>query len=111
AGFSEGSGIYGDSDSDLARRLDGIKAAGGRWLRIDVMWSGIEGTRGSFNWSEPDRLVNAATAGGIQVLAILDFTPSWARPAGTSDHWGPTATTAFANFAKTAVNHYRGKVS
>src|SRR5688572_1836799 len=50
AGFSEGSAILWDSDSELARRLDGIKATGATWVRIDIRWPDVEWAKGSFNW-------------------------------------------------------------
>lgn len=109
-GFAEGSGVVGDSDAELARRLDGIAATGARWIRIDFDWSGLEPSRGSFDWGYMDRIVNAATARGIKVLAILAYTPAWARPGGTGTHYPPTNPADFANFARATVDHYAGVV-
>ena len=43
----------------MARQLDGSKQVGAGWLRTDFKWSVIEGTKGTFNWSLYDRVLNA----------------------------------------------------
>jgi hypothetical protein len=109
AGFSEPS-LFWDSDADLARQLDGITATGARWLRIDVSWAMVEGTRGQFSWSAVDRVVNAARARGLSVLGELDFTPAWARPAGTTQMYPPTNPQDFVTFARAAVTHFGANI-
>jgi hypothetical protein len=111
AGFSEGSSILWDSDADLARRLDGIAASGATWLRVDVDWSVIEPSQGSYSWSVVDRVVNGARARGLRVLGILTYTPGWARPAGTNNHTPPSNPQDFATFSGAAVAHFAGAVS
>src|SRR5262249_50748741 len=105
-GFSEGSSILGDSDADLVRRLDGMVAAGAQWLRPDFDWSGPQPSPTTFDWGATDRIVSRAVARGLKVDAILAYTPSWARPAGTDTHYPPTDPATFAAFARAAVQHY-----
>ena len=91
----------------LGRQLDGVAASGSHWLRVDFMWSGIEAAgRGQYSWDAADRLVAAANARGIHLLAMAAYTPAWNRPAGTTDHYQPTDPTAYAEFVRAAAARY-----
>ncbi len=106
AGFTEGSAILGNHDRELARHLDGIAATGAQWLRVDVRWPDVERTRGRFDWGSVDRIVRAARARGLRILATLDYTPKWARPAHTDEKTPPTNPEDFAQFAAAATRHF-----
>ena len=106
AGFSEPV-IFWDSDADLATQLNGIAATGAGWLRIDVGWGLAEWNGpGVFDWSLIDRVVAAARARNLSILGVLDATPPWARPAGTTQWYPPTNPADFATFAQAAVQHF-----
>ena len=94
---------------ELAKELDAAKAAGAQWLRVDVDWSRIEGTRNQFDWANTDRVVNAARSRGLLVLAVVTYTPTWAQdpalPANTP-HARPASAEVFATFAAQAARHY-----
>lgn len=87
--------------------------AGMRWVRVMAFpWDEIEPVRTSppsYNWSSVDEesLLNAR-ANGMEPIAIVHFTPSWAQAyAGVS--CGPIradAMNAFAQFLKAAVARY-----
>jgi hypothetical protein len=95
------------SDAVMARELDGVAATGSRWLRVDFPWSSLEaGGRGRYNWAQADRLVTAANARGIHLLAMVAYTPTWDRPANTNDHYQPTDPTAYAEFMRAAAQRY-----
>src|SRR5947208_3285330 len=79
-----------------------MAATGAKWLRFDFDWTGIEPQQGSFNWQPIDRVVDAASTLGIQVLALPSYTPSWVRPAGTTDKTPPTNPADFARFVGAA---------
>ncbi len=67
----------------------------------------VEGTRGSFNWSLYDRLVAAATNRGLRIVAVLAYSPGWARTApGTDDKYPPSSVADYAAFARKAVERY-----
>lgn len=113
-GISPGAPLMGESDTDLARDLDAIRASGAGWIRVGSDWSIIEGTRGAFNWASTDRVVDAARARGLQVLGLVLFTPRWAQdpsvPAGNT-HGRPASATAFGTFAGQAAAHFAGRIS
>ena len=89
-----------------AQDLNMIQAAGGKFVRMDCVGTGIETTAGQYNWAGFGRgsLVNACTARGIRVLYILDYGNNLYGSDPTSAAWRP----AFANFAAAAAGHYRG---
>jgi hypothetical protein len=109
AGFAEGYTLLWGSDTELNQRLDGIAATGATWLRVDFDWSVAQPSASSWNWGPIDRVVNAARARGLRVLALLTYTPVWARPPGTSDKNPPTNVADFATFARAAVQRYQPK--
>jgi hypothetical protein len=95
------------NDADLASLLDGVAATGSHWLRADFAWSSLEfAGRGRYSWGPADRLVAAANARGIHLLAMVAYTPTWDRPPGTTDHYQPTDPTAFAEFVQAAAHRY-----
>lgn len=75
-------------------------------VRVDFDWSAIEEEPGQFNWSYPDRLVQAARARNMEVLALLSYTPGWARPPRTDSHVPPLNVAHFGEFARNAATRY-----
>jgi hypothetical protein len=106
-GISLGAGVFGLDPSALRSTFSAIRAAGASMVRIDVPWPMVEPEPGQFTWSTVDGVVDAASAAGLQVLAILDYTPSWARPAScqSSSKCAPADPSAFGAFAGAAARH------
>lgn len=107
AGFSPGAAFLWGDAHDVERDLDGMRDAGSAWVRIDIDWSLIESTKGDPDWARTDRAVHGARERGLDVLGLIAYTPSWARPEGTSDKHPPSRSTDFAAFAARAVARYR----
>lgn len=97
------------SSAELAARLDGIAALGVGWVRYDIEWSNIEASQGQFNWSDYDREVQAVSRHGLQSLAIIDYTPAWARRSdcSSSKMCAPADPQAYAAFAAAVVSRYQ----
>jgi polysaccharide biosynthesis protein PslG len=105
-GVVTGGGFHNEDPATLGRDLDAFQQLHARWLRVDVNWAMIQaGGPGSYNWEPIDRIVQGATARSINVLASIDFTPAWARPAGTDATYGPDPT-QYAEFAAAATRRY-----
>lgn len=87
-----------------------MKALGVRHLRFDIEWANIEHAGpGRYDWRDYDRVVRAASARKFEILAIIDYTPAWARRpdcAGTS-MCAPRDPSAFGRFAGAAAARYR----
>ncbi len=99
---------------DSAGGLDRLASTGADWVRRNaVLWSDVEPTQGTRNWSAPSivsldqELINAANQ-AITPILIVRSTPTWAQvPTGSS--CGPVAQTAFgpfANFMQDLVARY-----
>ncbi len=112
-GLSGDGPMLSESDADLGRDLDAVKASGAGWVRVGVDWSAVEQTQGTLDWSNPDRQVNAAAARGLKVLGITTYTPSWAQAPGVAPgdtHGRPASATVFGTFAGQAAQHYAGRI-
>ncbi|WP_076477397.1 cellulase family glycosylhydrolase [Williamsia sterculiae] len=111
-GFTEGSGMLDLSPGALNRELDAVSRTTATRLRVLVDWSQVEPTRGTFNWSAPDRVINAARAHGLTVLADIAFTPTWAGGGiGPGKTAPPTRAGDFGAFAATVAQRYQSRVN
>ena len=85
--------------------LDLARAAGFRFVRMDLLWSNVE-RRGRFRFFAYDLLVRQLESRDMGVLWILDY--------GHPDHGGgvprsPEDIAAFSRFAEAVAAHYRGR--
>ena len=89
-------------------------AANISWVRlVGVLWSSVEPTQGTYNWSGLADLeieLQDASSKGIQVILLVKSTPGWARKdGGTGPSCGPIAVDklpAFGNFMRAMVARY-----
>jgi polysaccharide biosynthesis protein PslG len=102
-GISSGGAIEYAAPAVMERELDGYVELGARWVRFDVKWELVEARRGVLDWSAPDRVVAAANARGLRVLATVTYAPDWARPGGSDNRIDADA---YARFAAAAVRRY-----
>src|SRR5258706_5457825 len=65
----------------------------------------MEKQRDTFSWTATDTFVRAARARGLRVLALPDYTPTWAR-SGPTDKYPPNNPADFAAFVEAAARHY-----
>jgi hypothetical protein len=94
--------------------LDQMVAANMSWTRaLGVVWSSVESTEGSYNWSTLASLeseLQNASSKGIQVILLVHSTPQWARKiVGTGPSCGPISQSklpAFGNFMRALVARY-----
>ena len=106
-GIAAGGSIAWYDDAKLARELDGYTAVGATWIRFDIAWSAVERQQGVYDWAVYDRLVTKVRDRGLNVLAMIGYTPAWARVAGaTDDKFPPRNAADFASFAQKVVERY-----
>jgi hypothetical protein len=107
AGISYGDVLRSFSSARLAAALNDAVYTGATWVRVDLAWDDVEQTQGQYSWAGFDRIAEAARARHLSVLALLSYTPSFARPGGCdSDKCGPADPAAFASFAAAAARRY-----
>src|SRR5919197_814663 len=94
--------------------LDRLRAAGVRWVRLDLGWRSFqEQRRGPFStWYVrlADRVVDKCRARGIRVLAVVHMTPAWAN-GGEAASVPPRDPADLGRFARWAGRHFRGRVA
>jgi hypothetical protein len=85
---------------------------GVRRIRADFEWPRIEPAEGEFHWEEYDRLVGRSLELGIEVLALLSYTPAWASsvPANPQPSDPPALTEFWTNAVREAALRFRGRV-
>lgn len=98
--------LFGADDAEIQRQFDLLSTMNVKTVRFDFDWSRIEDVKGKFDWSFTDRMVHVASAHNMKVIALLTYSPSWARPAGTGSHVPPTDVADFASFARVAAQRY-----
>jgi len=91
---------------------EALSASGFRYVRQPFMWSQIEPTRGSYEWSAYDLLVEQLARHDIGLIAVVSDSPDWARDdgsPGTSDA-PPRDPAAFQAFTETLTARYADAV-
>lgn len=115
-GYGFGSGAFPlvASFDDTRREVDAVGKTGASWLRVLVDWSHIEGTQGQYDWAYLDNVVNAASANNLKVLAVVAYTPFWARPQGPGLlFWTvpPADANEFARFSSDVAKRYGNRIA
>lgn len=104
-----------------AEKIDAAASVHAEISRNSFLWSRIEATPGTYDWSVPDSVVNSLRAKGIEPLFVIVGSPTWANGglSGSPDSqfYVPTDAKAFstwvsryAQFVKQAVKRYKGRV-
>lgn len=91
-----------------ADALAEMAAAGFGWVRQRFPWDQIEPTAGAFDWAQWDEIVADVNAHGLELVAVLDGSPAWARPpADAGNPLAPPASRAdFGRFAAAFAQRY-----
>ena len=106
-GISTGAGLVPSPDDVLADDLDLIASTGVRYVRFDFDWTGVQPDGpDDFEWDELDRAVDASLERDLEIVAMLAYTPDWARPDDETDKHPPLDPAHFARFAGAAAERY-----
>jgi hypothetical protein len=105
-GFATGGSIQNEDATTLGSDLDALASTHTTWVRFDINWAQIQGGGpSSYAWTAIDRVARGIVARGMKPLGVIAYTPSWARPAGTTARHPPDPA-QYATFARTAAAHY-----
>jgi O-antigen ligase len=93
---------------ERALALDTMEAAGFRWLRQRFPWEAIEPARGSYDWAAWDRIVQDVSRHKIELIAVLDGSPTWARVGVDAGNpmAPPAETRDFGDFVEAFATRY-----
>ena len=120
AGFSQDCpfGVNAHQASD--DELDLAAAAGIGWVRMDFNWEQFEPSRGTYDWTVPDRFVARAEDLGLNVFATVAYTPDWAVSGSCDDsaseasEWCrnavPASASYWSDFITAAVGRYGDRI-
>ncbi len=100
AGFSQGSAA--DQELELGR----LAQTGAHWVRLDLDWDGVQaGGPDSWDWTNFDAQARIAEGRGLEVLAVVSFSPGWAN-GGRGPTTPPTDPATYGRFMAAAVARY-----
>jgi putative inorganic carbon (HCO3(-)) transporter len=107
-------------NSDLSRlgederqdALDSMEAAGFNWLRQRFPWDAIEAEQGVYDWAPWDELVDRVTQHNLELVAVLDGSPTWARGKGDSSNPSapPLEPRTFGDFVEAFAARYGDRI-
>ena len=107
APFDRGLGVNIHFTDPKPGEIKMIATAGFRWVRMDFVWEATERTRGHYDFSAYDRLLEGLQPFDIGALLILDYTNQ------LYDRGAPPRTEntrrAFADWAAAAARHFAGR--
>lgn len=107
-GISTGSGVWQRPQAQVAAEMKLIAALGAQTIRLDMHWDIVEPSTGTFLWTIPDMLFDAADAEGLRVEFILDNCPGWAN-GDTGWYSAPINPADYGAFAAACVNRYMNR--
>lgn len=103
-----GIGVFPPSDILDPRALDALQELGIKWVRIDFSWNTLDPQQKDFDSKKDeslvvfDKIVTELGKRNIQIQAIINNSPSWAK----EKDWVFFSDQA-ASFANTLVNRYK----
>jgi O-antigen ligase len=85
-----------------------VAKGGFQWVRQRFAWDLIEPVRGKNDWSVWDAIVDAADRHGLQLLAVLDGSPGWARAAedAANPYAPPLESRDYGSFVAAVASRY-----
>ncbi|MBI4789919.1 MAG: O-antigen ligase family protein [Chloroflexi bacterium] len=100
------------SDAELRRALGLIRDGGVSAIRQHFHWNDIEPRPGEFEWSKWDRIVAQSAEYRLDLIAVLDTSPDWARDPGERDlpNARPARADDYARFVAAFVTRYGDRV-
>ena len=124
--FGKNGNDHGGDLEDKGERLaESFRDLGVNLTRIEFKWAIIEPVPGTYDWSEPDRLISFLDARGIEPMLMMYCAPKWAMRGSPADEqlfiargernlhtvvWPRRAFLPdFVRFCQTAARRYAGK--
>ena len=101
------------SDEELRQALSLIRTAGFRWVRQHFPWAEIEPQPGEYRWEQWDRIVAEVKRQDLELIAVLDTSPVWARSPGDRENRfaPPQYVTTYGLFARAFAQRYGDHIS
>jgi hypothetical protein len=103
--------LWGNT-ATTARDLQLAKSGGFHWVKQRFEWRNIEGkNKGNFEWSEPDRIVDAISQTDLKIVARVDDQPQWASSRIQWPGYGPPDNlNDWTDFLTALASRYKGRI-
>jgi hypothetical protein len=98
-----------ETTAQLDRSLNDANGVGAQWIRVDLGWQDYQPFAAlPPDFTRFDKVVGAARARGLKILATLGYPPPWARESScaSTSACPPTSAAAFARFAGEVAARY-----
>ncbi|GAA1456398.1 cellulase family glycosylhydrolase [Williamsia maris] len=106
------SDLYFASPEQVQRTLDAMQSLGVTNVRVLIPWYDVNPDPGVYDWSKIDRVIAAAQARNMGVLAVITHSPDWAVTPGDTPVISPPAREAdFGDFTALVAQRYSGRIS
>ncbi|MGU3292435.1 cellulase family glycosylhydrolase [Williamsia sp. M5A3_1d] len=101
------------SQEDVNKTLDKLQSIGVNDVRLFIPWADVETSKGQYDWTKIDKIMDAAKKRDMGVIATITHSPNWAvagqtYPARISPPDNPAD---YGDFAAAVTNRYKGTVS
>jgi hypothetical protein len=98
-------------EAKVARTWHMVRDMGAAWAVEYFPWAYIEPSKGHYQWTHADMVVEYAYAAGINLIARIGYVPDWARPPNTtSSYLAPERYQDLGDFVYAFVSHYRHRI-
>lgn len=98
--------LYFMTPEEVGVALDTMQSLGVTQVRIFVPWRAAEPAPGVYNWTDVDKVVDAAYERGMAVLGAVTSTPTWASDVQNSAYGAPRDPADFGRFMGALAERY-----
>ncbi|MGB9880567.1 MAG: beta-galactosidase, partial [Anaerolineae bacterium] len=101
------------SEQDLQRVLRLAQEGGFYWIRQHFPWAELEPSPGEYHWERWDRIVAEVKRRDLEIIAVLDTCPEWARsPTDRDNRFAPPQfVTTYGLFVRAFAQRYGKQIT
>lgn len=98
--------LYFMTPEEVGVALDTMQSMGVTQFRMFIPWRAVEPMPGVYNWTEVDKVIDAAEQRGMAVLGAVTSTPTWASDVQDSAYGAPRDPEDFGAFMGELASRY-----
>ena len=116
-----GANFFLDREPDAWTRRKTVEAAGDAgivWAKQLIPWFDVEPQQGEFEFGKYDEIVDLYQEEGIELIARLDFPPTWVPAADfvspekiyAGSNFPPADVEVYADYVRKVASHFKGRI-
>lgn len=98
--------LYFMTPEEVGVALDTMQSMGVTQFRMFIPWRAVEASPDVYNWTEVDKVIDAAEERGMAVLGAVTSTPTWASDVQDSAYGAPRDPADFGDFMGELASRY-----